>query len=270
MDRTEVRQLVYRFLRRTYLLGLVDFLFFVKAVVKEVPSNRKFKKTHPSAKVPPYSIMFDALHVCTYEGYYESGLMEADLLVKAFRKYKPEEELVIAEWGCGPARIIQHLKKYDTNIKKVIGTDYNPETIKWCQNSFDDIEFYLNGLAPPLPLQSHSIDIVYAISVFTHLSEPMHHAWVGELLRVLKPGGLLLITVHGEEKIKNLLPDELSIFNSGNLVVRENVAEGKKHFLAYQSENFVRNKLLFQFSKVERLEGQGMHQDVWIAIAPAG
>jgi ubiquinone/menaquinone biosynthesis C-methylase UbiE len=51
---------------------------------------------------------------------------------------------------------------------------------------------------PPSELESDSFDLVYAISVFTHLDERMQFAWLGELQRVTKPTGYVLLTVHGK------------------------------------------------------------------------
>ena len=47
---------------------------------------------------------------------------------------------------------------------------------------------------PPTGLPSGSFDLIYAYSVFSHLSEPASDAWVSEFRRLLAPGGLLVIT----------------------------------------------------------------------------
>lgn len=50
-------------------------------------------------------------------------------------------------------------------------------------------------------------DVAYCFSVFTHLNERMQNLWLLELKRILKPGGILLLTVHGEEGAKNHLEE---------------------------------------------------------------
>jgi hypothetical protein len=47
---------------------------------------------------------------------------------------------------------------------------------------------------PPSVLPSARFDIVFAYSVFSHLSPKAHLAWRTELARVVKPNGLVFIT----------------------------------------------------------------------------
>src|SRR4029077_3643337 len=40
-------------------------------------------------------------------------------------------------------------------------------------------------------------DVVVAASIFTHLSMKMQVAWLEELRRIMKPGGLVIASLHG-------------------------------------------------------------------------
>jgi ubiquinone/menaquinone biosynthesis C-methylase UbiE len=46
--------------------------------------------------------------------------------------------------------------------------------------------------------------VAYCFSVFTHLDEQMQDAWLLELRRVLKPGGVLIVTVHNQRAANTL------------------------------------------------------------------
>jgi hypothetical protein len=112
------------------------------------------------------------------------------------------------------------------------------------------------------------MDLIYSISIFTHLSEPRHHEWFNEMLRVARKGSILYISTHGDVTRGNLTTSELSIYDSGNLVVRGNVKEGHRMFTAYQPIPFMHK--LFA-GKVKILEHQpgtkqswGYQQDLWI------
>ena len=53
-------------------------------------------------------------------------------------------------------------------------------------------------LDPPTPFADESFDLVYGISVFTHLSAADQDRWLAELQRITKPGGTVLMSVQGE------------------------------------------------------------------------
>jgi 2-polyprenyl-3-methyl-5-hydroxy-6-metoxy-1,4-benzoquinol methylase len=83
------------------------------------------------------------------------------------------------------------------------GTDIDREAILWCQRSLGDIgEFSVNDDDPPLDQPDGYFDVLYAISVLTHLPEEMQFLWLGELERVLRPGGLAALSTHGEGVLK--------------------------------------------------------------------
>jgi hypothetical protein len=60
---------------------------------------------------------------------------------------------------------------------------------------------------------------LYACSVFTHLPVELAGRWMAEFRRVVKPGGLIWFTVHGEIKKGQLDPEERLRFDSGEIVV---------------------------------------------------
>src|SRR5262249_2249231 len=80
------------------------------------------------------------------------------------------------------------------------GCDIDQDNIAWCRahlaGSFVDC-----SMTPPLPFDDASFDLVYGVSVFTHLREPMQSRWLEELSRVMKRGGLVATTIHGQTAI---------------------------------------------------------------------
>lgn len=49
---------------------------------------------------------------------------------------------------------------------------------------------------------------MYAISLFTHLDEQLQFEWLDEIARILEPGGIALLTVHGRKSRERVLPPE--------------------------------------------------------------
>jgi SAM-dependent methyltransferase len=101
----------------------------------------------------------------------------------------------VLDFGCGCGRA---LRWFQTALPdaQLFGADVRRVSIDWCQRHLRG-RYLANDLAPPLDLPSGSIDLVYALSVFSHLAEPQAKAWLAELARVVKPDGLILVSTHG-------------------------------------------------------------------------
>jgi SAM-dependent methyltransferase len=110
----------------------------------------------------------------------------------------------ILEFGCGSARLLRLLRCIpDANL---IGTDMNSVCIDWCRENITGAEFYQNEKMPPLAFaRDSSIDLIFACSVFTHISLDLQKRWLEELYRILRPGGVFLCTVLGERYIESML-----------------------------------------------------------------
>src|SRR4030095_4335904 len=82
--------------------------------------------------------------------------------------------------------------------QKLFGCDVNRDCATWCRENIDFAEIEHTALNPPLPYADGSFDFIYALSVFTHLSFDLQFAWAMELHRVIRPGGVIFFTTHGE------------------------------------------------------------------------
>ena len=104
----------------------------------------------------------------------------------------------ILDFGCGCGRVTLWMARQVAAGSELHGTDTDAEAIAWCRNHLS-ARFTVNRPRPPLDYKDSSFDLIYAVSVFTHLDEDRQFEWLHELRRVLKPGGTLLFTVHGEQ-----------------------------------------------------------------------
>ena len=228
--------------------------------------KKAFEKSNPSAVLPPSYYIYETFGL-DYEQYYNGSIETAKWLIMYFKKHKPLDSVNILDWGCGPGRIIRHMPSLLDQSCHCFGTDYNSRYIQWCSEHIPDVTFKANGLEPPLPFENNLFDIIYGISIFTHLSEKMHYAWIDELFRVLKPGGILFLTWHGRAfKIK--LPDsKKDIFDQGQLVVLSGTKEGHRTYSAYHPVSFVKG-LAGTDRVIEFVEGGCINgkpqQDIWI------
>lgn len=238
-----MKQAAVSLLRQTHLLSTVEAARFALSSIKSAYDNRAFRQENPGLALPPRPLMHDAFSHVQYRTYFATGNMAATAIAGLAGRFLGEGPVTVCEWGCGPGRVIRHLPGLLPKESKVLGTDYNPRSIAWCSANLPG-KYFINKLAPPLPLEAGQVDLLYAISIFTHLSEAMHGEWLKELLRVVRPGGIILVTVHGDRCTGGLNAQERAAYDAGRLVVRGNVKEGSRIFVAYQSPRYMHETLL--------------------------
>lgn len=257
-------------IRKIGLIRFSDKLRFYFSYIKTLKLRKRFYKKYPNIKLPPAYYIYETFNL-NYFSFYEKSIETAKWLISHIVKYKKLEDLNVLDWGCGPGRVIRHLPSFLDNSCRFYGTDYNQKYINWCKQNIPDVSFCTNMLAPPLSFEKNTFDVIYGISIFTHLSNEMHFAWFNELLRVLKPGGILLLTLHGNAFKEKLTEPEKNNFEKGNLVVKSNTKEGHRTFSAFQPVNFVK-ELIGTNEILEHIPGEVLNgkpqQDVWIVRKP--
>jgi SAM-dependent methyltransferase len=115
----------------------------------------------------------------------------------------------VLDFGCGPARVLRQFLP-EAASGEFWGCDLHRPTIAWLDEHLSPpLHFFVNDRIP-MPHPDSYFDLVYAISVFTHITHDWS-AWLLELHRILKPEGLLLATIAGPElwgKSLSSPPDE--------------------------------------------------------------
>jgi SAM-dependent methyltransferase len=135
----------------------------------------------------------------------------------------------ILDFGCGCGRLVRHLVQGGVDV---VGVDPNGEAIAWCKRRLPG-SFLRLPSRPPLTLAASSFDAVVALSVFTHLSVPAQVLWLAELSRLLRPGGRLLVSLHGRAFLGQLTAEQRALFDAGEIVVTWSAAEGSNLCAAY-------------------------------------
>jgi len=128
----------------------------------------------------------------------------------------------ILDFGCGCGRVISHWP--ELTQAPLHGCDLNSRLLRWSRRHLAFATFQLNKLAPPLLYESESFDLVYGLSVLTHLPATLQRRWVQELTRVLKSGGYLILSTHGDAYLEEMTDVERQHYEAGELVVRDGPA----------------------------------------------
>lgn len=263
MNRGYISNLV----RKAGLIYLTDWIRYYSERFKNRKINHSFRANHPDVKLPPDYLIYESFAL-NYQKYYTDSIDTAKWLVNHLSKHTEIADKKILDWGCGPGRIIRHLPDVAGNGCEYFGTDYNAQTIDWCSKNLPGIHFNNNTLEAKLPYADDFFDIIYGISIFTHLSEQMHFGWYAELFRILKPGGIMFLTTQGDNFKTKLTETELEKFKQGQIIVRGNVKEGHRTYSAFHPKTFI-YKLFTGVKILEHIvpapeKNKGLPQDIWM------
>ncbi len=102
----------------------------------------------------------------------------------------------VLDFGASSGRVLRMIAAARPDLR-CLGCDPNADAIAWASANLPMAEFFDSPIAPPLDLPDQSIDLVYAISIWSHFAEAPALAWLAEMHRILVPGGTLMLTTHG-------------------------------------------------------------------------
>ena len=209
------------------------------------PSDADFRNTGApdGLPLPPPELIRLTVANEDSEQFCRSGASGAEWIEALLRQHSFDISSVgpILDFGCGCGRVVRHWKQLDG--VRIVGADYNPYLVDWCRVHLPFAEFQRTPLAPTLNLDDESFGLVYAISVLTHLDEEYHAACMAELSRILRRGGLLLLTVHTSMRLERMTPSERALFDAGKIVVRRAQQSGSNACTTFHPEPYVRNVL---------------------------
>lgn len=180
----------------------------VRGILKRVPraldplAIRLYRgRTGDQRPVPP-KLLRERTGAPNIASHFEIGDRCARSLDRALRTIGTtmSDYEAILDFGCGAGKVLQGY--YHEHGARLAGCDIHEPSVRWLQQNFPKATFATNDFAPPLPFPDASFDLIYALSVFTHLDEATQDLWIDELKRVARPGAILLLTVHGEAALR--------------------------------------------------------------------
>jgi len=237
-----------RILRLLQRLGLIGPAF--RAYERAVALRSRTVTPPDGAPLPPRRLMVRVAGTADADWFLRSGRAAYDAIAAHVDLERAGDVL---DFGCGCGRVTRY---FNQHAGRVAGSDVNDDAVAWCRDNLRFAQFETNGLAPPLAFVDATFDVVYALSVFTHLTGDLQLAWRDELRRVLRPGGRLLITTHGRSYVPRLDDAERERFERGELVVRWGEVVGSNLCSAYHPERYLRETFAQGFTFLE-LEAEG-------------
>ncbi len=217
--------------------------------------------------LPPPNLMYDVIASRWQAVFMDSGeKVVEDMAMQLERHGHPLHGFfAILDFGCGCGRLIRHVQAHTK--ASLTGSDYNASLISWCQAHLPFASFSVNQLLPPFDVPSASFDFVYARSVFTHLPATTQAAWIAELGRVIRPGGVLYLTMHGDLVAGGLPAHQRDAMARGELVVLYSSRAGENLCTTYAGKDYVEEKLCAGFDLLGYIPGRDedhLRQDIYL------
>lgn len=245
---------------------------------EEEPRLRAFAEQLRSVPVPPSELIALTQGGGDQEAYTRS-ILAGEWRTRTYLEaagHHPDQLRSILDLGCGTGRLLLGWWLADPR-RTIRGYDIDASLVDWSREHLPSpIEVSQSALEPPLEWPEGSFDLIQCVSVFTHLSAPLQRAWIRELHRLLRPGGVLLLTLHGRLYVELLAPPEgREAFARDGYWEARNGGEGSSQFGTFHSRQKAA-ELLSEFAGTIHLPCGSvdagfpvfpiaMFQDVWIA-----
>jgi len=123
----------------------------------------------------------------TYWWFVARRMIVRDLLARYRFSGLPTAKPRILDIGCGTGATLRILQA----MGEVVGMDRSWEALRFCQQRGD--HRLALGLGEKLPVATDSVEVITALDLLEHIADD--GAAVKEFARVLRPGGVLLVTV---------------------------------------------------------------------------
>lgn len=161
----------------------------------QTASFESFKR-HYNERVPTIEEEFDiwgAYHQHRHE-------MRYDLVAGRVRRHVPPGG-VILDIGCGSVLVADRIEDLDAHY---VGIDFGGPHIGYAAKKLDAKSVCLRASlgradGEALPFRDASIDVVVLSEVIEHLMRPERSVW--EIARVLRPGGVLVMTTNNASEV---------------------------------------------------------------------
>lgn len=112
-----------------------------------------------------------------------------------------DETIKILDFGCGVGRQLLHFTR-DYPKPAYYACDIDDTSVAFVARAYPAVQAQVTRFTPPLPYRSGEFDLVYSVSVFSHLNIEDQGSWLSELARITRTHGYCFLTTEGYTSLK--------------------------------------------------------------------
>jgi SAM-dependent methyltransferase len=185
---------------------------------------------HPSSRNPLRDYLADGWRT----------LSELMLLLEAVNQPLFKTTRVL-EFASGHGRFTRHLVKA-LGAERVVVSDVVSDAVDFSQRTFG-VSGFMSASTPEQVQWPQSYDLVFVLSLFSHLPRSTWARWLKVLYEAVAPGGLLVFSTHG---VKAAAFDNVQLDAEGFFFApssESNAIDAQEYGTTFTSEAFVRQRI---------------------------
>ncbi len=125
------------------------------------------------------------------------------------KNYVSKKQPIIMDFGSGWGRIARFFLR-DTLAENIFAVDPYSVALDWMHNTRLPCRIIKSNSLPPIPnIEIKKFDLIYAFSVFSHLSEEYFNCWMFYLISLLDEKGTMVFTTRGLHFIDYIKKNEI-------------------------------------------------------------
>ena len=198
--------------------------------ISEADDIFKFFSAHPSSLNPIRDYLADGWRT----------MSELVLLLEEVNHPLLRTKSVL-EFASGHGRFTRHLVKA-LGAERVVANDVVVDSGEFARKTFG-VEGFVSPSVPEQVQWNQQHDLVFVLSLFTHLPASTWSRWLRRIFDMVAPGGVLVFTTHGAEAVRkqNVTLDENGYFFVASS--ESNAIDGQEYGTTFTSEAFVRARI---------------------------
>lgn len=174
------------------------------------------------------------------------------------------------EFASGHGRFTRHLVKA-LGAQRVVVSDVVADAVAFARDAFG-VEGFVSAAVPEDVRWERQHDVVFVLSLFSHLPPATWSRWLRRLYGMVAPGGALVFTTHGAEAVRKqgvALDAEGYFFTPSS---ESSAIDGQEYGTAFTSEAYVRARIAEHLpgARLLRFSPQHFwhHQDAYVLEKP--